>query len=628
MSSTYTPITLTGLVASLSNRDLYAEIDGTGLQGQYKTFDLTISSITSQNHGDGSTREPNLYNGIDIEAGMWVSDDSGDIILKITSIESKSEVSIVCVVEDVDMLSYRLRTNNTLGLNGSVYIFRTNIEGEAILATSAGFLTGAIDSIQSRFQLNERDDRVKFEHSSAPSVNEGDVVTINSTGSLVPLNDVTAASTIKIGTVLEKLRSGKDIYVKPFNDIIVRYKNPELLTGNPGDTYYSDLNNPGEITTLTGGNATFLQLNTVIATEVLATNSNLPGSIDIIEINKIKIFDGPDGDTVANLGDLVTLINNNTSQTDVVASTYTSTGSVSSNDNSLVYQGAWALNDVFIPIGIVGQTPSSFAEITISDGVNLATIIFDTPGAVVNFGDDYDVMTPTAILAEFQAAITTNSLNLVASLIDVAVGKGIKIETTGDATGITITNVSNDAFGNPAAGAGSSIGLDLTATLGASVLKLVRSSGGDIIIDGSPLSGGYINQGGIVSSNSGRVPYLLMLEGVADGGGTTEVGVETDSDLNQTPNVTSIDGNPTGVFITYTPFSDSNVQILVNGISINLGHGFKNKPCYFSADGGVTARLIADIEAGDQLYWNGSIAGYELDTTDDIDISYQKSSLD
>ena len=401
------------------------------------------------------------------------------------------------------------------------------------------------------------------------------------------------------------------------------------MTGNPGDTYYSDLNNPGEITTSTGGNATFLQLNTAIPTEVLATNSNLPGSIDIIEINKIKVFDGPSGDTVANLGDLVTLINNNTSQTDVVASIYTSPGSVSSSDNSPVYQGAWTSNDVFIPIGTAGSTPSSYAEITISDGVNPpVSIVFDTPDALVNFGVDYDVMTPTAILAEFQDAITANSLNLVASLIDVAVGKGIKIETTGAATGITITNVSNDAFGNPAAGPGSSIGLDLTATLGSSVLKLTRSSGGDIIIDGSPLSGGYINQGGIVSSNSGRVPYLLMLEGVADGGGTTEVGVETDSDLNQTPNVTSVDGDPTGVFITYTPFSDSNVQILVNGISTNLGDGFKNQPCYFSADGGVTARPIADIEAGDQLYWNGSIAKYELDGSDEVDVIYDASSND
>ena len=54
----------------------------------------------------------------------------------------------------------------------------------------------------------------------------------------------------------------------------------------------------------------------------------------------------------------------------------------------------------------------------------------------------------------------------------------------------------------------------------------------------------------------------------------------------------------------------------------------KTEASYFSNDGGTSARLIADIEAGDTLYWNGSIAGYELDATDDIDVGYEKSSLD
>ena len=61
-------------------------------------------------------------------------------------------------------------------------------------------------------------------------------------------------------------------------------------------------------------------------------------------------------------------------------------------------------------------------------------------------------------------------------------------------------------------------------------------------------------------------------------------------------------------------------------MEVNLGD--KTFDCYFSNDGGTTARLVVDIEAGDILYWNGSIAGYQLDATDDIDISYQKGSLD
>ena len=79
---------------------------------------------------------------------------------------------------------------------------------------------------------------------------------------------------------------------------------------------------------------------------------------------------------------------------------------------------------------------------------------------------------------------------------------------------------------------------------------------------------------------------------------------------------------------THTPFSDSLVTIKINGMEVNLSDGNKLKECYFSRDGGSSSVLIQDIIAGDTLYWNGSIAGYQLDGTDDLDISYQKSSLD
>jgi len=623
MASTYTPITLRGTVSAFSAISTYGEVDGTGLQNENQIFELTLSTIQPQNTGDGSTRESNVYNGIDIETGMWISDDSGNSILKIISIIDKSETEITCRVEDVDMLSYRLNNSNNVSTSATAFVFETNSEGEAILATTIGFLSGAVDSIQSRFQLNERDDRVKFTHDSTPNVDEGDVVTIDANGNLVKFGDGTAASTIKIGTVLEKLRGGKDIYIKPFNDIILGYKNPEELSATPGTTYYADPSVPGELTTVTNNNPIFLQLNQVAATEIIASNTNLPTSTDTVIINGITVFDGPGGDSAVNLSALVSLIDGLSAQTNVDASTYQAPAEVSSNDNTPVYTGSWGLNDVFIPIGIVGSTPTAFAEITLSDGNNSANVVFDAPDEVVNFGSDYDVMSPTAIKNKIAGVITANSLDLEVSLINLTSGngQGILIQTTGSATGITITNVSNDAFGTPAAGSGSSTGIDTSASLGTAVLKLSRASGGEIIIEGSPVSGGYINQGGIVSSNSGRVPYLLMIE--ATGSGAPD-GAETFDDLNQTANVTSTDGDFTGATISNTPYNDSNVQILVNGVNVNLGDGAKNQACYFSADGGSTARPIADIEQSDALYWNGSIAGYELDGLDEIDIIYEK----
>ena len=37
---------------------------------------------------------------------------------------------------------------------------------------------------------------------------------------------------------------------------------------------------------------------------------------------------------------------------------------------------------------------------------------------------------------------------------------------------------------------------------------------------------------------------------------------------------------------------------------------------------------MADIEAGDQLIWNGVNVGYELDSSDDIDLDYEAASND
>jgi hypothetical protein len=87
--------------------------------------------------------------------------------------------------------------------------------------------------------------------------------------------------------------------------------------------------------------------------------------------------------------------------------------------------------------------------------------------------------------------------------------------------------------------------------------------------------------------------------------------------------VTASDGDPaTATTISNTPAGY--IRILLNGNGIRLGDGVKvGVPCYFSADGGTTARAIAAVAASDVLYWNGSVAGFELDTSDVLDFDYE-----
>lgn len=101
-------------------------------------------------------------------------------------------------------------------------------------------------------------------------------------------------------------------------------------------------------------------------------------------------------------------------------------------------------------------------------------------------------------------------------------------------------------------------------------------------------------------------------------------GVPTTVDNDKAVSVaTNGNGSATGLGIQFTPFADSKVDLKVNGISCSYGVA---KDFYFSNDGGVTARLMKDIEAGDELIWNGVNAGFELDQSDDIDLDYEAAS--
>lgn len=624
--STFTPITLNGTVTSTSGQLAYGETDGTGMQLQMQTYDLLIS-VNPQSTGDGSSRKANEYNGIDVSEGMWISDAAGGTILRIKSISSKSAGIVELVAEDVDMLSFRLNNINSLSAGGSIVVFSNNPEGEAVITNTNGFEAGGLDKIQSRFLVNEADDRVKFTHSVKASVEAGDIVTVDNNGNLVKYGTI-GGSSIKVGTVLNTIRNGKDVFVKPFNDISRNYKNPEALTGTPGSVYYTDTNTAGNITTIAGGKASYLQLNTKIAsTKVMS--SNVPTSSDIILINGVEVYSGSE---IANIEAWKNLINGFTADTNVVATATATPVSVQGGDIEPNYapNDYWSGGDSYIAVGPVGGT-QDIGQVTISDGITSALISFNNPDDTINVGgQEYNIITPTAQLVKFNDAISQNGLNISAELIDMVAydGQAVKLTTNGAATQIVLGNVNPAAFGNNVVGTASWTGIGMTATVGSPVLTLTRNAGGPIEITGSPISSGWINSNGAVSSNSGRVPYLLLIESDGSGSGSSESGVLTSADLNNSPSITSSDGDSTGITITYTPFSDSSVTIKVNGMEINLSNGNKNEDAYFSADGGTTSRLIADITAGDTLYWNGTNAGYQLEGTDDLDISYQKSSLD
>jgi large repetitive protein len=97
---------------------------------------------------------------------------------------------------------------------------------------------------------------------------------------------------------------------------------------------------------------------------------------------------------------------------------------------------------------------------------------------------------------------------------------------------------------------------------------------------------------------------------------------------NMAANNTSADGHlATDDSILLLPAHDGYVTVLVNGVEVEVGDGVKTKPCYFSDDNGATAKSIANIAQGDFLFWNGSIAGYQL-TAGSVEASLPADRID
>lgn len=103
----------------------------------------------------------------------------------------------------------------------------------------------------------------------------------------------------------------------------------------------------------------------------------------------------------------------------------------------------------------------------------------------------------------------------------------------------------------------------------------------------------------------------------------TSAPVPTTSNKYMTAVVTTANGDVAcNTAIASTPTNDGFVLVLINADNPELGDGVKTKDCYFSGDSGVTARAFVDITTGDKLYWNGSIAGYQLAATDKVTFQY------
>jgi hypothetical protein len=90
------------------------------------------------------------------------------------------------------------------------------------------------------------------------------------------------------------------------------------------------------------------------------------------------------------------------------------------------------------------------------------------------------------------------------------------------------------------------------------------------------------------------------------------------SDKNLTLYNTNGNMQFSGISISNTPIDNSYVSLFINGQEFPIGNGITSSIAYFSNDGGLNARGFSQnhpngkIQAGDELYWNESFSGINL----------------
>ena len=178
---------------------------------------------------------------------------------------------------------------------------------------------------------------------------------------------------------------------------------------------------------------------------------------------------------------------------------------------------------------------------------------------------------------------------------------------------------------------GSTTSYNETDTIEFSVDNTIFGPSVSAIVKNDSLTASHLDTG---SNGGATAGYILSVDNSGlfswkqeSSGGSGGVLSYSDKSYLMTTN-TSGNGSPTGLTISNTPLENSYVGVFINGQEFQVGFGTTvSVPCYFSNDGGTTARTSIspnNVQVGDELYWNGNFVGTGLYTTWRISLFYQE----
>jgi len=280
---------------------------------------------------------------------------------------------------------------------------------------------------------------------------------------------------------------------------------------------------------------------------------------------------------------------------------------IAQTGNSNTFTGT--LND-FTGTEITASTPVNATDVANKSYVDSAITGSVIAGAGMTSSTTATSITLNVIAGDASVLVNANELH-------VQEDPAGAISTTGSGVAVNVDGTSIDISANAVEIKALGVTTAKLANANVTLAKMANNAVDENIIVSTAVTNG------LTGGSGSKLAVLPNGTSVSVSGSGLKAAVPTTADKSRfSVNNTSGNDSDTGLTITSAPAGSSDVIVMVNGLQYKVGNGSNTGcDCYFGATSG-TAHTFATIVAGDKLFWNGTIAGFQLATTDLVDLNY------
>lgn len=428
------------------------------------TMSLPPPLNTPQTHSSAFTRNPGLYNCMDVNVGMWIGDINNGKAWQIIQVVSKTSEEIIAVIQDVyryNTFKDQTKQGNGGPSSGNYVAFELGPDGLPAIDTDLPLASVFTQNISGRFDyINLQYDYPLYQAGNTFQVN--DVIAVDPVSHIFVKADSTFKTAVGRVTSISDTMTGW-FTINPVQKIVDFL---DYLPGNVGDIIYSSTSTTATVTTTPGGAELYVKLrnNTSSVSDSTGAGPTTPGNK--FNLNGVSITVGGSG-TTANL---ISAVNAQSSVTGISATTVLAPTVATTDINNTKY----------------GQVAQFIGSPNAQATINGTLVTFNIASA-----GDPTLAFPPELAQSINAA---NIPNIIAS----SVSGDTLLRITNTAGGaITIVNVQPDSDGMNFAGSNSGSGLPLFTP--ASTQSSVRFTA----VDARPIE--FINTVGDPVGNFGLI---------------------------------------------------------------------------------------------------------------------------